>query len=267
VLSRLRQEQGSAAISTFLFHGEPILVTGASSGIGRATARLLAERGAKVFLVARRPEALQKAVDEIRAKGGVADGYAADVADRTALNAAIDAAEAAFGPLYGVFANAGLGGGFAPIGQYDDAHFEAILRTNVVSPFWMLKRVLPGMLERGRGAVLFTGSLASERGMGNSIGYAASKHAVVGLSRTAAMEGASRNVRSNCVLPGFIDTQMMAKFDAGTRARVAERVPQKRLGTAEEVAEVAAFLLSDAASHVTGQVWSVDGGVLGTLSV
>jgi NAD(P)-dependent dehydrogenase (short-subunit alcohol dehydrogenase family) len=228
---------------------------------------LLADRGAKVFLVARRPDVLAQAAEEIRAHGGVVDYHAADISDRDGLNAAIDAAEAAFGPLYGVFANAGTGGGFAPIGAYDDAQFEAVLRTNLVSPFWMLKRVLPGMITRGRGAVLFTGSLASERGMANNAGYVASKHAVLGLSRAIAIEGASRNVRSNCVIPGFIETPMLSKIDAKTRATLAKSIPQRRLGAAEEVAEVAAFLLSDAASHVTGQCWSVDGGVLGTLEV
>ena len=97
--------------------------------------------------------------------------------------------------------------------------------------------------------------------------YVVSKHAVLGLARAAAIEGAPHNVRANCVIPGFIETPMMAGIDPDTRAKLSNLVPQKRLGTAEEVAEVAAFLLSDAASYVTGQSWSVDGGVLGTQSV
>jgi NAD(P)-dependent dehydrogenase (short-subunit alcohol dehydrogenase family) len=254
-------------VSKVLFHGDPVLVTGASTGIGRATARLLGERGAKVFLVARRREVLEEAVAEIRAAGGTADYHAADVSDRAQLNAAIDAAEAAFGPLYGVFANAGTGGRFAPIGGYEDAVFDEVLNTNLMGPYWILHKVMPGLIERRRGAVVLTGSIASERGMAFNPAYVASKHGVLGLSRAAAIEGAPHNVRANCVIPGFIETPMMAGIDPDTRARLSALVPQKRLGAAEEVAEVAAFLLSEAASYVTGQSWSVDGGVLGTQSV
>jgi NAD(P)-dependent dehydrogenase (short-subunit alcohol dehydrogenase family) len=254
-------------VSKVLFQGEPVLVTGASTGIGRATARLLAQRGAKVFLIARRKTVLEEAVAEIRAAGGVADFCEADVSDRAQLDAAVEAAEAAFGHLYGVFANAGTGGRFAPIGGYDDAVFDEVLTTNLMGPYWILHRVLPGMIRRGRGAIVLTGSIASERGMAFNPAYVASKHGLLGLSRAAALEGAPHNVRSNCVIPGFIETPMMAGIDADTRAKLSGLVPQKRLGTAEEVAEVAAFLLSDAASYVTGQSWSVDGGVLGTQTV
>jgi NAD(P)-dependent dehydrogenase (short-subunit alcohol dehydrogenase family) len=250
-----------------MFHGDPILVTGASTGIGRATARLLGERGARVFLVARRKAVLEEAVAEIREAGGTAAYHEADVSDRAQLEAAIAAAEAAFGPLYGVFANAGTGGRFAPIGAYEDSVFDEVLNTNLMGPYWILSKVLPGMISRGRGSVVLTGSIASERGMAFNPAYVASKHGILGLSRAAAIEGAAHNVRSNCVIPGFIETPMMAGIDPDTRAKLSGLVPQKRMGTAEEVAEVAAFLLSDAASYVTGQSWSVDGGVLGTQSV
>ena len=217
--------------------------------------------------MARRQAVLEEAVAEIRADGGIAAYHEADIGDRDQLNAAVDAAEAAFGPLYGLFANAGTGGRFAAIGDYGDEAFDEVLTTNLLSPFWTLRRVLPGMIARGRGAVVLTGSLASEQGMANNAAYVASKPGVLGLARAAAIEGAAHNVRSNCVIPGFIETPMMAGIDSETRARLAGLVPQKRLGTAEEVAEVAAFLLSDAASYVTGQAWSVDGGMLGTLAV
>jgi NAD(P)-dependent dehydrogenase (short-subunit alcohol dehydrogenase family) len=220
-----------------------------------------------VFLVARRREILDEAVADIRAAGGIADCKEADVSDRAQLEAAIDAAEAAFGPLYGVFANAGVGGRFAPMGDYDGKIWGDVLGTNLMGPFWILQKVMPGLIARGRGSIVLTGSIASERGMANNAAYVASKHALLGLSRAAAIEGAPHNVRANCVIPGFIATPMMAGIDDHIRAHLASLVPQKRLGTAEEVAEVAAFLLSEAASYVTGQTWAADGGVLGTQSV
>ncbi len=254
-------------MSRLRFDGRAILVTGASTGIGRATARLLAERGARLFLVARRQTVLDEAVDEIRGAGGTAAGFAADVSDQAALHAAIDAAEAACGAIDGLFANAGTGGTFAPVTDYADADFDAVLRTNVTSPFWAIRRLMPGMIARRRGSILVTGSLASEKGMANNVGYVVSKHAVLGLARAAAIEGAPHGVRANCVIPGFIETPMMDALGPEALAALGSRVPQGRTGRSEELAEIAAFLLSDAASHVTAQSWAVDGGVLGTLAV
>jgi len=246
------------------FAGRHVVVTGASSGIGRATSVLLAARGAKVSLIARRAEALTAVC---AAAGGTTFAAPADVSDRAALLAALDAAETALGPIDALFANAGTGGTFAPFSDYDDQVFEDVLRTNLLSPFWAMKRVLPGMVARRRGAILVTGSLASERGMAHNPGYVASKHAVLGLVRAAALEAAPSGVRVNCIVPGFIETEMLANIPDAARITMASRVPQGRTGSAQDVAEVAAFLLSDAAAHVTAQSWAVDGGILNTLTV
>jgi len=253
------------------FKGRHILVTGASTGIGRATARMLARRGARVSLVARSEATLREAVAEIRSEGGAAAYGVADVGDKSALLSVFDTAEGAFGPIEGLFANAGMGGTFAPFSDYEDEMFETVIRTNMTSVFWAMKRVLPGMVTRKRGSIVITGSLASERGMANNPGYVASKHAVLGLSRAAALEVAPSNVRVNCILPGLIETPLLHNIGGddipAAMAFMGRNVPQGRVGTADETAEVATFLLSDAASHVTGQGWAVDGGILGTLSV
>jgi NAD(P)-dependent dehydrogenase (short-subunit alcohol dehydrogenase family) len=248
-----------------------MLVTGGSSGIGLATARLLARRGARVFLIARNAERLAAATDAIAHEGGSAAYAVADVADRGALLAAIDAAESTFGAVAGLFANAGSGGRFAPLVEYDDAQFDTVLRTNLTSIYWAMKRVLPPMLARGSGSIVVTGSLASARGMPFNAAYVASKHGVMGLARAAAAEAAPRNVRVNCVLPGLIETPMLLQLDPtasveAIRERLGVNVPLGRIGTADELAELVCFLLSDRASHITAQTIAVDGGILGTLT-
>jgi len=253
------------------FQGRHLLVTGASTGIGLATAALLARRGAKVFLIARTESKLTEAAAAIVAAGGTAACGAADVSDREALRAMIGRAESTFGPIEGLFANAAFGGRFAPLGSYDDDIFDAVIRTNLTSVYWAIKRVLPGMIERGQGSIVVTGSLASERGMANNAAYVASKHGVLGLVRAAAIEAAPHQVRVNCVLPGLIETPMLLQLDPKAppqviRDMLGRGVPMGHIGTPEELAEMACFLLSDRASHITAQAIAVDGGILGTHS-
>lgn len=244
--------------------GQHIVVTGASSGIGLVTARLLAARGAKVSLLARRKDALDEAVGGI---GANAAGFPADVGDKAQLEAAIDAAVAHFGPVTGLFANAGLTGGFTPAVAFDPAVFEETIRVNLTSVFWAIQKVLPAMIEAKKGAILVTGSMASKRGMAMNPAYVASKHGVLGLTRAIAVEMAPHNVRANCVIPGFIRTEALERIPEEQKGMIERRIPQRRMGSCEELAEVAAFLLSDAASHVTGQDWAVDGGVLESIEL
>jgi NAD(P)-dependent dehydrogenase (short-subunit alcohol dehydrogenase family) len=250
------------------FTGKHIIITGASTGIGRATAVMLATRGATVSLIARSETNLALAVAEI---GVRAKAFSGDVSDRASLTIAFDAAIAANGPADGLFANAGFGGEFEPFEDYTDDNWDTLIATNLTSVFLSIRRVLPDMLERKRGSIVVTGSLSSARGMANNAGYVASKHGVLGLARAAALESAPHNVRVNCVLPGLIETPLLHNIGGddipAAMAAMGQSVPQGRIGSADETAEVVCFLLSDAASHVTGQDWAVDGGILGTLAL
>ena len=245
------------------FTGKHIVVTGASTGIGRATAEKVVALGGRVTAIARSRDKLE-ALRE--AHGETVNVAPADVADAAALAAALDGADT-FAPIDGLFCNAGIGGTFAPLEAYTDENFDALMAVNMVAHFRSVRHVFAGMKERGKGAILITGSLASERGMAMNVAYVMSKHAMLGLARAAALEGAPFGVRVNCLVPGFIDTPLMEDIPPDQLAHLAGNVPQARLGSSEETANVAAFLLSDEASHVTGQSWAVDGGVLGTLAV
>ena len=246
------------------FAGMHIAVTGASSGIGLDTAKLLASRGARVSLIARRKAVLDEECAKI---GANAAGFAANVADKDELYRALDEAAAHFGPIHGLFANAGLTGGFTPAVAFDSDVFEQTIRVNLTSVFWAIQKVLVPMIEAKKGVILVTGSMGSKRGMAMNPAYVASKHGVLGLTRAIAVEMAPFGIRANCVIPGFIRTEALDRIPPEQQGKIEARVPQRRMGSPEELAEVAAFLLSDAASHVTGQDWAVDGGVLESIEV
>ena len=246
------------------FHGQHIVVTGGSSGIGLVTAQLLARRGAKVSLIARRKTVLDEECAKI---GANAAGFAANVVDKDELYRALDEAAAHFGPIHGLFANAGLTGGFTPAVAFDSDVFEQTIRVNLTSVFWAIQKVLVPMIEAKKGVILVTGSMGSKRGMAMNPAYVASKHGVLGLTRAIAVEMAPFGIRANCVIPGFIRTEALDRIPPEQQGKIEARVPQRRMGSPEELSEVAAFLLSDAASHVTGQDWAVDGGVLESIEV
>jgi len=245
------------------FTGQHVVVTGASTGIGRATAEKVVALGGKVTVIARSRDKLEAMREAL---GQAVNVEPADVGDSAALTAALDRA-AAFAPIDGLFCNAGMGGTFAPLEAYSDENFEALMAVNMLAHFRSVRQVFPAMKARGKGSIVITGSLASERGMAMNVAYVMSKHAVLGLARAAALEGAPVGVRANCLVPGFIDTPLMEDIPPEQLTHLAANVPQNRLGSSQETANVAAFLLSDEASHVTGQSWAVDGGVLGTLAV
>ncbi|MCB9753405.1 MAG: SDR family oxidoreductase [Myxococcales bacterium] len=240
------------------------IITGASSGIGRAAARLFAAHGAKLVVGARRRDALARLVDEITADGGEASYLAGDVADDDYARALVDAAQERYGGLDIAFNNAGALGELGPLEQLTLAGWERTLAVNLTGAFLAARHQAPVMAVRGRGSIVFTSTFVGHTvGMPGMSAYAASKAGVLGLTRALASEYGRRGVRVNALLPGGTDTPM-GRSVASTpelRAGVAQLHALGRLATPEELAACALFLVSDAASFVTGAAMLADGGV------
>jgi NAD(P)-dependent dehydrogenase (short-subunit alcohol dehydrogenase family) len=252
-------------------NGKVVLITGATGEIGRATAFAFASRGARLVLVGRNQQRLADLKSELRA-GGVSDNtiatFAANVADSAAVNDYFAKAAARFGDLDTVFNNAGIEGVVAPTVDYPDDVFDKVMNVNVRGVWLNLKAGIAAIRRSGRrGSIINNGSgVAVVAGPGTSA-YSASKHAVIGLTRSAAVEVAKEGIRINAICPGPIESRMMSNIEAqsglgsGAHAAFVANVPMGRYGTPREIAETVVFLASDAAMFMTGAVVMVDGGL------
>jgi NAD(P)-dependent dehydrogenase (short-subunit alcohol dehydrogenase family) len=245
-------------------------VTGGSGGIGRAIAIRLGAAGAMVTVAARNEEGGRDTVAQIEAAGGTAAFTRADVTRVDEVDAWIAATAERFGGLDWLVNNAGMNGPTARLEDLAVEEFETIVRTNLLAAFYTIRAAIPLMRARGGGSVVNIGSTASLQGYGMLSGYTASKHALLGLTRSLALECADIPIRANCVCPGPVDTPLMRSIEelvnpedpAAARAMFEGTTALKRYGLPEEIAELVHFLLSDASAYITGAPISVDGGVM-----
>jgi NAD(P)-dependent dehydrogenase (short-subunit alcohol dehydrogenase family) len=243
--------------------GKTAIVTGASAGIGRATARALAVAGAAVVLADVDSARGEKAADELRAEGHRALFVAVDVSDDLQVAAMVARTVEEFGGLDLAFNNAGVEGTPAITHECSRENWDRTLAINLTGVWNCMRHEIPRMLERGGGSIVNCSSVAGLVGFASIPAYTASKHGVVGLTRTAALEYAEQGIRVNAVCPGVIDTEMVARFTGGRPEAAAAMVatePVGRLGRPEEIADAVVWLCSDRSSFVTGQAIAVDGG-------
>lgn len=248
--------------------GKIVLITGAAGAIGMASANLLAQRGATIVALDRTGTdfaPLQAAVPDAKRLMTLE----ADVSDAVSFAAAVAAAVKAFSRIDVFFNNAGIEGVGAPIPDYPLDAFRKVIEVNVIGVFLGLKLVIPVMAKAGRGSIINSSSVAGLVGSSGLCAYVASKHAVLGLTRAAAVEWGAKGIRVNCINPGPIESRMMAAIEKGlspdaaaaVHAGIADAIPMKRYGTADEVAGLVAFLASDDAGFVNGAAYTVDGGM------
>lgn len=244
--------------------GKVAIVTGASSGIGRAAAKLFAQHGARVVVTGRRQAELDALVAEIELDGGVAAAVAGNIRDEQLARALVETAVGRFGGLDIAFNNAGTLGAAVPLAEMSAGTWSEVLDTNLTSAFLGAKHQIPAMLARGGGSIIFTSTF-----VGHSVGfpgmaaYAASKAGLVGLTRVIAVEYGARGIRANALLPGGTDTPLGRSVSntPETLAFVEGLHALKRLARPEEIAQSALYLASDASSFTTGACLMADGGV------
>ena len=248
-------------------NGKVALVTGAAGGIGRAVARLFVGRGARVFLTDMNEEALAELVDEL---GESAHCAVSDVADDVSVRASMSMMMKRFGRVDAAVLSAGTEGVVGSIGEVALADFDRVIAVNLRSVFIGLSYLMPAMKAQRDGSIVIVSSVGGARGSVGLGPYVASKHAVVGLMKTAALEGAGHGVRVNTVNPAAVDTRMMRAIEAGRspkdpqaqRSATQAAIPMKRYGRPEDVAAMVAFLASDEATFCTGNSYFVDGGAM-----
>ena len=245
------------------FEDKVALVTGAASGIGRATALAFARNGANVVVSDIDPKGARETVRLITGDGGEAICVRADVSLWSDVEDMVETTIDAFGRLDYAFNNAGIGGEIAPTAEYTEAGWDSLIDVNLKGVWLCMKAEIPRMLEAGGGAIVNCSSILGVVGFAGAPAYVASKHGVIGLTRTAALEYARQGIRVNAVCPGFIHTPMieraMPKSDDGLK-QLAEQEPIGRLGTPEDVADAVIWLCSDRSSFVTGHPLMADGG-------
>ena len=244
------------------FEGKSVLVTGAAGGIGRASAVAFAAEGASLVLVDLK-DTLRETEQMCHAKGARVQALTLDIAQDYAPDTMVRAALDTFGRLDVAFNNAGIVGASADVADYPDAVWDQVMDVNVRAVFRAMKAQIRAMRQQGGGAIVNTGSVASTHALRMSSAYIAAKHALLGLTRAAALDVVSDRIRINAVCPGIIDTPLMehGRTVPGFIDALKASVPLGRLGEAEEVARLVLFLASDEASYLVGQGVLVDGGV------
>ncbi len=247
------------------FEGKVALVTGAASGLGKATAIMFAARGAKVVVSDMSIEAGEQVVADINAKGGEAIFVACNVTKEEEVNALVSKTVAHFGRLdYGIN-NAGIGGLWTQTHKYPTDNFEQVMAVNSTGVFFCMRAEIQQMLAQGFGSIVNVSSVSGLVGFPNNLAYATSKHAVIGLTKTAALEYAKKGIRVNAVCPVFTITPLvegMFEFIGDFKDKLEASIPMKRFGQPDEVAETIVWLSSDAASFITGHAMPIDGGMV-----
>lgn len=248
-----------------LLDGKVALVTGATSGIGKAVALGFAEHGAKVIVAGRREAEGRAVVEAIRATGGVADFVGVDVADASQVEGMVRRGVELFGEINVAFNNAGIGSSSPRLADLDEDDFDRIFNTNVRGTFLCLKHEIAQMLKQGNGgAIINTTSIEADSALGNSAIYTASKHAILGFTKAAAVDYGRDGIRVNALSPGMIVTPLAEAWggDAADLPQVLRRIPLGGFGMPEDIVGSAVFLASDLSRYSTGSVVTADGGYL-----